>query len=82
MLKDFSLEHINTAINAIGYEAKYHKCDGHLRTCHRTDIVEIFDKLGAHRGTLVEPLKIFSWISGKYRIETVWDIKKIIQENI
>jgi len=80
MLRDLSLEHINTAINAIGYEARFHKCEGHIITCHRADIIEIFDKYGAQRGTVVGPRKVFIWNSGEYKIETVWDIKRIIQK--
>jgi hypothetical protein len=55
MLDDFSLEHINAAVNAVGCEARYHKCDGphHLlgdrSSCERRDVIEVFegdDKLG------------------------------------
>jgi len=88
MLKDLSLEHINAAVNSIDIIAKHHRCDEPIKLasgvqipCLRTDIIEFFDKSGAIRGVLVVPKKIFGWDRIEYRIETVWDIKKIIQNN-
>jgi hypothetical protein len=52
-----------------------------IHHCYRPDIVEFFDKSGEKKGTLVEPKKIFSWNTQAYRIETVWDIKRIIENH-
>lgn len=59
-------------------EPEIHKTIHH---CYRPDIVEFFDKSGEKRGTLVEPKKIFTWDRTDYRIETVWDIKRIIENH-
>ena len=52
-----------------------------IHHCYRPDIVEFFDKSGEKKGTLVTPTKTFSWNMQAYRIETVWDIKRIIENH-
>lgn len=86
ILEDLSVNHINAAINAIGYGAKYHNSDdywdkvpNHIIVAEtRFDIIEIYDKDGNNVGTLVRPTKILQLKNGEYRIKNVWDIKSLL----
>lgn len=86
MLEDLSVNHINAAINGIGYEAKFHKTDDYWdKVPHniivdetRFDIIEIYDKDGNNVGILVRPNKILQLKNGEYRIKNVWDIKSLL----